>query len=86
MTRPGPRVDPSIGVLERKTVLLDELAIRQLAVLGDGNLSAGIRRAARVAYAQYQRATPYRASPQSADPGAPAAASAQPSVPDAPRA
>lgn len=37
------------------TVTLDEMTLRMLRVLGDGNLSRGIRDAARVAYARYQK-------------------------------
>lgn len=43
--------------LKRHAVMLDELSVTQLRVLGDGNLSNGIRRAARVAFGRYQ-ATP----------------------------
>lgn len=52
----GPKTDPSLGPLTPKTVLLDELTVRQLVVIGK-NLSDGIRKASRVAYAKYQ-ATP----------------------------
>lgn len=37
------------------TVTLDELTLRMLRALGGGNLSRGIREAARVAYARYQK-------------------------------
>lgn len=46
--------------LTKVAVTLSDLAIRQLRVLGDGNISLGARRAAEVAYGRYQneRGTP----------------------------
>jgi hypothetical protein len=41
--------------MERKVVTLDEISLRKLKVLGDGNISQGVRRAAEVAYAKYQK-------------------------------
>lgn len=55
MNKRGPKVDAMLGPLQRQTVLLDGLAIEQLKVVGDGNLSDGCRKAARIAYERYQR-------------------------------
>ena len=41
--------------MERKNLCLDQMTIRKLMVLGDGNLSAGVRLAAAEAYNLYQR-------------------------------
>jgi hypothetical protein len=38
----------------RKALTLDDRTVRLLAVLGDGNLSKGVRVAADVAYSRYQ--------------------------------
>jgi urease accessory protein UreE len=55
MTRkPGPKTETT-DPLARVTLTLDELTRRRLRVLGDGNESAGVRVAARVAYERYQR-------------------------------
>lgn len=40
--------------LVKLAVTVHALALRQLRVLGDGNLSLGVRRAAEVAYDRYQ--------------------------------
>lgn len=40
--------------LTKVAVTVHALALRQLRVLGDGNLSLGVRRAAEVAYDRYQ--------------------------------
>lgn len=37
------------------SVSLDELTVRMLKVVGDGNLSRGIRIAAEIAYQRYQK-------------------------------
>lgn len=42
---------PTRGV----SVSLDELTVRMLKVVGDGNLSRGIRIAAEIAYQRYQK-------------------------------
>lgn len=45
-----------IGAKMRQvTVTIDELTERKLRVLGDGNLSKGVRAAAIVGYEKYQR-------------------------------
>lgn len=41
--------------MERKVVTLDELTMRKLRVLGEGNISAGVRKAAEVAFMRYQK-------------------------------
>jgi hypothetical protein len=41
--------------MQRREVSLDSKTLRLLAVLGKGNISRGVREAARVAYEQYQR-------------------------------
>jgi hypothetical protein len=40
--------------MTKKVVTLDQLTLRKLKVLGDGNVSAGVRKAAEIAYARYQ--------------------------------
>lgn len=40
--------------VEKKTVTLHPMTQRKLRVIGDGNLSRGIRRAADIAYDKYQ--------------------------------
>jgi urease accessory protein UreE len=52
--KPGPKTETA-DPLARVTLTLDELTRRRLRVLGDGNESAGVRVAARVAYERYQR-------------------------------
>lgn len=52
--KPGPKIEPHIDAVHPHTVMLDELSVTQLRVVGDGKLSRGIRRAARVAYERYQ--------------------------------
>lgn len=49
----GPKIDGTLGPLQRKTVLLDELTIRQAEAVGK-NLSDAIRKAMRVAYDKFQ--------------------------------
>ena len=59
----GPK--PMHGEPMTKTVVsLDEMSRRKLRVLGEGNISAGIRRAAEMAYARYQSLTPMSESEQ----------------------
>lgn len=41
--------------MDRKALTLDPMTLRKLKVLGNGNLSAGARIAADVAYEQYQK-------------------------------
>ena len=54
--KPGPKNDlPHGEVADRITVTLDALTVRRLRVLGDGNVSQGVRVAARAAYDRYQR-------------------------------
>jgi len=43
--------------VRRVQVSLDEMSLRMLKVLGDGNASKGARLAARVAYDKYQRSS-----------------------------
>jgi hypothetical protein len=53
--KPGPKIEPGLsGQVTRRTVLVDDLTWRRLTVLGDGNVSKGVREAARVAYDRYQ--------------------------------
>jgi hypothetical protein len=55
MARPGPKTDPLLGPLAPRTLMLDELTVTQLRVVGLGNLSHGVRRAARMAFLAYQQ-------------------------------
>lgn len=50
--------------MTKTVVSLDEMSRRKLRVLGEGNISAGIRRAAEMAYARYQSLTPMSESEQ----------------------
>lgn len=50
----GPKPLIPGEVMTQKLVSIDSLTIRKLKVLGDGNLSAGVREAAQVAYDRYQ--------------------------------
>jgi hypothetical protein len=49
-----PRLNPD-AAMEHKTITLSQEAIRKLLVLGGGNLSEGVRKAADVAYDRYIR-------------------------------
>jgi hypothetical protein len=51
----GRKTEVPGEVMERHNVMLDDTTRRKLLVLGDGNLSRGIRRAACVAFERYQR-------------------------------
>lgn len=56
MSKPGPKTNTPTGEdLVKKNFTVDQMTLRKLAVLGGGNLSAGVREAARVAYDQYQK-------------------------------
>lgn len=55
MTKRGPKTEPGAGDVQRTQVMLDPASREQLLVVGDGNLSRGVRHAARVAYEAYQR-------------------------------
>lgn len=50
----GPKVDPHLGELRPRTVMLDDRTVDLAQVLGE-NTSDGIRRAVRTAYKVYQR-------------------------------
>lgn len=58
MSKPGPKINPDVGPLERTNLNLDAMTRRKLRVLGDGNESAGAREAARVAFDVYQGVRP----------------------------
>jgi hypothetical protein len=54
--RPGPKVEPEADTIDtRLTVKVDAVTKEMLKVVGAGNLSRGVRKAARVAYDKYQR-------------------------------
>jgi hypothetical protein len=53
--KPGPKIEPLIEGLSARTFTLDEVTLRMLETLGEGNMSRGIRVAARWAYDSYQR-------------------------------
>ncbi len=62
----GPKTQTDGAPVGRVAVTLDEMSQRKLRVLGEGNMSLGIRRAADVAYQRYQSqvdATPSRVMP-----------------------
>lgn len=50
----GPKPQVPGEPYKRQIVMIDSLTRRMLSVLGEGNLSAGVRKAARVAYDRYQ--------------------------------
>lgn len=54
MEKRGRKIERGIDEVRRREVTLDELSVTMLKVVGKGNLSRGIRHAARVAFAQYQ--------------------------------
>lgn len=41
--------------MRRHPITVDEMTLRKLKVLGEGNVSAGVRVAAEIAYRTYQR-------------------------------
>lgn len=53
--RAGRKTEVLGEKMEKTTVLLNPMAKRKLMVLGEGNLSKGIRRAAEVAFDRYQQ-------------------------------
>ena len=51
----GRKTEPDVdGPVRKHTVTLDEMTERKLKVLGDGNMSRGIRRSAKHTYDAYQ--------------------------------
>ena len=50
----GPKVEPHLGELKPRTVMLDDRTVDLANVLGH-NVSDGIRKAVRTAYKVYQR-------------------------------
>lgn len=68
----GPKTPGVEGILRRRTVLVDDLAVTMLDAVGGGNLSRGVRLAARVAYDRYQL-TPDTPTDGPGAPGAPLA-------------
>jgi hypothetical protein len=61
----GPKLEKGVDQVQRLAVTIDDTATRMLDVAGRGNISAGIRHAARFWYAQYQlgRAKPVDEKP-----------------------
>lgn len=54
--KPGVKVEAGVeGPVERRTITVDELTWRRLLVVGKGNASMGVRKAAGIAYERYQR-------------------------------
>lgn len=53
--RAGRRTEVPEKDLRKVSVMIDEQAIEFLRVVGEGNLSRGVRLAARVAYDRYQK-------------------------------
>ena len=53
--KPGPRTERLLGPISPRTVGLDDLTVTKALVLGQDNLSQGLREAVRVAYDRYQR-------------------------------
>jgi hypothetical protein len=53
--KPGPKTEAVDGPIERRTITVDDLTWRRLLVVGKGNASMGVRKAAGIAYERYQR-------------------------------
>jgi len=53
--KPGRKTELVGEPMRRTEISVDEMTLRLLRVLGDGNVSKGVREAARVAYDRYQR-------------------------------
>lgn len=51
----GPKTESGLDDLKRRTVIVDDATWRMLGVVGGGNTSKGVRKAARQAYQIYQR-------------------------------
>lgn len=62
----GPKTDPMLGDLKQRTVMLDDLTLDMLRVVGGGNVSNGIRIAARREYQRYQAMTDTPTEPDAA--------------------
>jgi hypothetical protein len=56
--RPGRKIDPHLREVAAVTLSLDPLTRRKAKVLGNGNESAGVREAVRVAYNRWQAQAP----------------------------
>lgn len=82
---PGRRTEHLVEKTSPKTVSLDALTVQLLEVLGDGNASLGIRRAARFAYDCYQMGRWVSPDKRNAPPGAPVAGALPPAKSAAPR-
>jgi hypothetical protein len=53
--KPGPKTELFGEKVKCVNFTVDEMTMRKLKVLGNGNASKGVREAARVAYEAYQR-------------------------------
>lgn len=53
----GPKSIHPGEPMKKQAVAVDSMTLRKLKVLGDGNISAGVRKAADVAYNAYQRSS-----------------------------
>lgn len=53
--KPGPKTEIPGEVMITRLVCVDSLSVRKLKVLGGGNVSKGVREAARVAYDRLQK-------------------------------
>lgn len=54
MARPGPKTEPYLDGLRPRTVTFDDRTEEMARVLGNGNVSLGLREAVRFTYAAYQ--------------------------------
>ncbi len=50
----GRKTEVSSEAMSRRTMTLDPMTIRKLTVVGDGNISKGVRIAAQLAFEAYQ--------------------------------
>ena len=71
MPKRGPRTEPFLELCRARTVSLDDLSVTMLTALGGGNLSRGIREAARFAYDCYQAGSFIPPSTRNAAPAVP---------------
>lgn len=75
---PKPRETYDRSTLKTVSVMLDDMAVRRLQVIGEGNLSVGVRRAARIAYQRLLN----QPDSSNAEPDAPAGVPTTPTAAD----
>lgn len=72
--KPGPKTGlPAYDPVKRVTLTIDDMTRKRLDALGGGNVSRGVRNAARAAYDLYQRTGVAMPGMKTAPPAAPPA-------------